>query len=271
MKDELLRLLQEKEGYNIKLNTIREYLQAFILRILFKNNFFQHAAFLGGTCLRFVYRIKRFSEDLDFALQMEEGFHFEKIIDRLKIELQDSGYLVTSKIKKDGVYSAMIKFSELLWEAGMSGRKEENFSIKIEVDRRPPEGNQTQNQIIDRYFTAGITCFDLPTLFAGKINAVLTRNYVKGRDYYDLFWYLTAHKGIQPNIGFLKNALFQFRKDEKVARSEAKNWKPLIIEMLESIDWNQIQKEVEILIEDREELMLFTKDNLRMLLENIKT
>ncbi|MCP5104389.1 MAG: nucleotidyl transferase AbiEii/AbiGii toxin family protein, partial [bacterium] len=209
MKDELMLLLHEKEGYNAKLNTMREYLQAFILRILFKNNFFRHAAFLGGTCLRFVYSIKRFSEDLDFSLQKEQDFHFEKIVDTLSGELEDSGYQVAAKIKIDGVYSAMIKFSGLLWEAGMSHREEENFSIKIEVDRRPPRGNRTESRIITKYFMSGIACFDLSTLFAGKINAVLTRNYVKGRDYYDLFWYLTVHKGTQPNIEFLKNALAQ--------------------------------------------------------------
>jgi predicted nucleotidyltransferase component of viral defense system len=270
MKDELIRLLSGKEGYNAKLNTMREYLQAFILRILFRNDFFQHAAFLGGTCLRFVYNIKRFSEDLDFSLQNPEAFEFENIIHVLINELKDSGYNTQVKIKKDGVYSAMNKFSGLLFEAGMSQRKEENFSIKIEVDMRPPGGAQTETQLIDKYFMSGVTCFNLPTLFAGKINAVLTRDYVKGRDYYDLFWYLTRHKNLQPNIEFLKNALGQFGQFEEHGSEEApgiENWKSRVIEKVTSVDWGKIQKEMELLIEDKEELKLFNKENFLLFLK----
>ena len=266
MKDELIQLLSRKEGYNLKLNTIREYLQAFIMRILYKNNFFQHAAFLGGTCLRFIYNIKRFSEDLDFSLQKLENFEFEKIIHKLGNELQDSSYNLRVKIKKDGVYSAMLKFSGLLFEAGMSHRKEENFSIKLEIDRRPPAGAQVETHIINKYFMSGVTCFNLATLFAGKINAVLTRNYVKGRDYYDLFWYLSTHKDLQPNIEFFKNAQIQFNGEESEANLDVKNWKSRVIETVTSVDWKIIQKDMALLLEDRDDLSLFTKENLLLLL-----
>jgi predicted nucleotidyltransferase component of viral defense system len=266
MKDELIQLLSRKEGYNLKLNTIREYLQAFILRILYKNNFFQHSAFLGGTCLRFIYNIKRFSEDLDFSLQKPESFEFEKIVQQLDNMLRDSGYTIRVKIKKDGVYSAMLKFSEILFEAGMSHRKEENFSIKIEVDRRPPTGAQMETHIINKYFMSGVTCFNLATLFAGKINAVLTRNYVKGRDYYDLFWYLSTHKDLQPNIEFFTNAQLQFTGHENQADPEVKNWKSRVIEKVTSVDWKIIQKDMALLLEDRDDLSLFTKENLLLIL-----
>jgi predicted nucleotidyltransferase component of viral defense system len=266
MKDELIQLLSGKEEYSLKVNTIREYLQAFILRILYKNNFFQQAAFLGGTCLRFIYNIKRFSEDIDFSLQKPKDFEFEKIIKPLSNELRDSGYTIRVKIKKDGVYSAMLKFSELLFEAGMSHRKEENFSIKIEIDRQPPAGAQMETHIINKYFMSGVTCFNLATLLAGKINAVLTRNYIKGRDYYDLFWYLSTHKDLQPNIEFLKNAHIQFKGHENQADSDVKNWKSRVIEKVTSVDWKIIQKDMELLIEDRDDLSLFTKKNLLLLL-----
>lgn len=266
MKDELIRLLEEKEGYNVKLNTMREYLQAFILRILYRNDFFQHAAFLGGTCLRFVYNNKRFSEDIDFSLQTPGVFDFENIIHVLSNELQDSGYIIRVKIKKNGIYSAMVKFTGLLFEAGMSHRKEENFSIKIDVDMLPPHGAQTEIQFIDKYFMSGVTCFNLPTLFAGKINAVLTRNYFKGRDYYDLFWYLTRYKNLQPNIEFLKNALSQFEGHEN-SEEEAENWISHAIEKVNSADWGRIQKEIELLIEDKDELIIFSKENLLLLLK----
>jgi predicted nucleotidyltransferase component of viral defense system len=265
MKDELLELLGGKEGYNLKLNTMREYIQAFVLRILFKNNFFENAAFLGGTCLRFIHHLKRFSEDLDFSLQdKSRGFDFDKIIRSLENELRDAGYLITIKTKKTTIYSAMLKFSQVLFEAGMSGRKEENFSIKIDLDTNPPAGARTENHVINKHFMSGIRSYDLATLFAGKINAMLTRNYVKGRDYYDLFWYRATHKDLEPNIEFLKNALRQF--EWKGDLKDIGNWKSPVTEKLSHIDWKPVQKEVEFLIEDRDELVVFTKENLLLLL-----
>jgi len=267
MRDRLLEIVSGKEGYNLKLNAMREYLQAYMLRILFKNDFFQHAAFLGGTCLRFIYNLKRFSEDLDFSLRKSEGFDFESVMGSLENELLNSGYDIRVRIKRDGVDSGMFRFAGLLFEAGLSGRKEENISIKIELDRRPPLGARTETHIIDKYFTLGITSFDLSTLFAGKINALLTRNYVKGRDYYDLFWYLTAHRDLRPNMEFLKNALFQFKGDAGRVEADMKNWKSVVIETLTSVDWKKIRNEVELLLEDREALTLFTRDNLLLLLD----
>ena len=185
-------------------------------------------------------------------------------------ELQDSGYHVEVKLKKDGIYSAMLKFPGLLFEAGMSHQKEENFSVKVEVDRRPPGGAQRETHIINKYFMSGVTCFNLPTLFSGKINAVLTRNYVKGRDYYDLFWYLTTHKQLKPNIQFLKNTQRQFKGHEKDVETELENWESLVsraIEELTPAQWKKIYTEMELLIEDRNELSLFTKENLQLLLQ----
>lgn len=259
MKDELLALLSHKEGYNVKLNTMREYLQAFILRILFKNNFFKHTAFLGGTCLRFIHSIKRFSEDLDFSLQDSHSLDFDNIIRTLSSELDDSGYPINLKIKKNSIYSALLKFPGILYEAEMSNRKEENLSIKIDLDTHPPAGAKTEKHIINKHFMFGVTCYDLSTLLAGKINALLTRNFVKGRDYYDIFWYLTTHRGLEPNSEFLKNALAQFNWQGNV--NDIRDWKRMIIETLQHTNWGGIQKEVGLLLEDRFELNLFTKDN----------
>lgn len=269
MKDQLLELLSGMPGYNTKLNTIREYLQAYMLRILYKNNFFMHCAFLGGTCLRFVYNNKRFSEDLDFSLQESPDFDFEKTLKAIEKELQDSGYnTVVVKIKKNGVYSGMFKFPGLLFEAGMTHREEENVSIKIELDMKPPAGARTEPQIVNKYFMSGLTCFDLSTLLAGKINAILTRNYVKGRDYYDLFWYLTTFQELEPNLDFLRNALTQFNVDRETVDKWVSDWRGRIIEILDStaFDWDKIDREVGLLIENRESLELFSKDNLLLLL-----
>lgn len=268
MKDELLTLLSAKEGYNVKLNTMREYLQAFILRILFKNNFFKHSAFLGGTCLRFIHSIKRFSEDLDFSLLDRQSFDFDSIIRPLSTELEDSGYPIKVKIKKNSIYSALLKFPGILYEAEMSDRKEENLSIKIDLDTHPPAGAKTENHIINKHFMFGVTCYDLSTLFAGKINALLTRNYVKGRDYYDIFWYLTTHRGLEPNSEFLKNALAQFNWQGNL--NDIGDWRRTVIETLQHTDWGRVQEEVELLLEDRYEMNVFTKDNFLLLFNQFK-
>ncbi len=264
MKEELLTLLSGKEGYNLKVNTLREYLQAFMLRILFKNNFFQHTAFLGGTCLRFIHAIKRFSEDLDFSLLDASGFDYHKIVQTLSKELADAGYQVLVKTKSNSIYSSLFKFSDLLNEAGISNRRGENISIKIDLDTHPPAEAKTEKHIINRYFMVGVTSYDLSTLLAGKINALLTRNYAKGRDYYDLFWYLTTHKKLEPNFPFLKNALAQFNWQGNMR--ESRDWKIAVFETLQGVDWEKIQKEMELLIEDRESLALFTRENIIMLL-----
>lgn len=102
MKDELLRLLKEKEGHSNKLNTMREYLQNLILRILFKSGFFEYASFLGGTALRFVYGIKRYSEDLDFSLAKKvEVESLDVTLEKLINELMLHNLEVTYKRKID--------------------------------------------------------------------------------------------------------------------------------------------------------------------------
>lgn len=267
MKEELLGIISRIEGQNLKINTIREYLQAFILRILYKNEFFQHAIFHGGTCLRFIHNTKRFSEDLDFALlKFNKKWNFNKLAQTLKVELTDSGYNTYFKAKEKGaVHSVMINFPEILYETHLSNRKNESVSIKIDLDTRPPSGAQTENHLINRHFLFGLTSYDIPTLYAGKVNAILTRSYLKGRDFYDLFWFLVTHKQTSPNFGFLKNALLQFKWREELLYRD--NWKKKLIQKLKQIDWDVVQKEVELLIEDRDELIPFTRENLFLLLK----
>ena len=269
MKDELKKIVESGQGTIKKKNIIREYLQAYILRSLYNNNFFQYCTFHGGTCLRFVYNIKRFSEDLDFALvKGHQEFDFDKTILRVQRELEDTGYSIKLKSKKNAVFSALFRFPGLLFELNLSHRKEEYFSIKIELDSNPPVGGKTQINIINKHFMVGLTCYDLPTLYAGKINAILTRSYTKGRDYFDLFWYLITYKNMIPNINFLKNALTQFGwKEDYPDRS---TWKKALIKVVSEVDWRIIKRDVELLLEDPKELKLFTKENLLNLLSKLK-
>jgi predicted nucleotidyltransferase component of viral defense system len=259
MKDELLRLIKEKEGQSNKLNTMREYLQNLILRILFKSGFFEYASFLGGTALRFVYGIKRYSEDLDFSLAKKiEVESLDVTLEKLINELMLHNLKVTYKRKIDGVYSIMIKFGGLLYEAGMSHRQTQNLNIKINVDINPPGGTLYETRVINKYFTLTLKVNTLETLFAGKINAVLTRSYTKGRDYYDLFWYLTRFPDLNPNLEFLKNALIQF--EFPIHGKLEDRWRNLLTEKVKTVDWNPVIKDIEVLIEDRGDLGILSRD-----------
>jgi predicted nucleotidyltransferase component of viral defense system len=259
MKDELLRLIKEKQGQSNKLNTMREYLQNLILRILFKSGFFEYASFLGGTALRFLYGIKRYSEDLDFSLEKKiEIEPLDVVLERLVNELMLHNLKVTYKRKVDGVYSIMLKFGGLLYEAGMSHRQTQNLNIKIDVDINPPGGTRCETRVINKYFTLTLKVNTLETLFAGKISAVLTRGYTKGRDYYDLFWYITRFPDLSPNFEFLENALIQ--SEFPIHGKIEDRWRNLLTEKVETVDWSPVIKDIEVLIEDRDDLGILSRD-----------
>lgn len=192
------------------LSALREIMQEVALAGLSRTDFFEKAAFYGGTALRIFYDLDRFSEDLDFSL-LESDFDFslEPYFDAIITEFKSIGMQVSirEKEKKENttIDSAFLKseteWKELILEdiVKQAGIKSTNrvMKIKIEVDRRPPLGFTTENKLLTRPFSFYVKCFDRPSLFAGKMHALLFRkwnNRVKGRDWYDLEWYLK--KGI---------------------------------------------------------------------------
>ena len=205
MRDYVLELVATKTGFNAKLNIMREYLQAYILRIMQDNGVFRSTAFLGGTALRFLYNLPRFSEDLDFSLTGNKHYTFADLVVKIKQELKLAGYDISVSYNDEKtVQYAMVKFDKLMYEAGISPHKEQKFSIKIEVDTNPPEGAGLKTDIVNKYFPISFLSYDIPSLFAGKFHALLSRKYTKGRDFFGLGWYLSRWKDISPNINLLK-------------------------------------------------------------------
>ena len=154
MKDYLLELAsQQTNSYN-KLNVMREYLQAYTIRILFEEGAFRTLAFIGGTALRFVYHLPRYSEDLDFSiLKSSHRYSFLTLLNRLKKEFILAGYEIDiSYNDQKTVQSAFLKFPKLQLEAGISSFPDQNISIKIEIDTNPPSSAQIQSHIINKYF-----------------------------------------------------------------------------------------------------------------------
>ncbi len=260
MKDYILELVSQKEGYNTKLNLMREYLQAYILRVMHDEGAFRSAAFLGGTALRFLYNLPRFSEDLDFSLAGRHQINFSALLKKIMFELEAAGYNVEIVYNdKKIVNSAFIRFSGLMFEAGISPLKSQKFSVKIEIDNNPPLGAVPEVKIVNKYFPISFLSYEVNSLFAGKLHALLSRKYAKGRDYFDLGWYLAKWKDLRPNLKLLANALHQ--TGWKKAMPTEATWRQIVYKTINKVDWNIVKKDVENFLENQTDLGIFTKEN----------
>ncbi len=265
MKDYALQLAAARTGYNEKLNCLREYLQAYIMRILFDDGFFNRAAFVGGTALRFLHQLPRYSEDLDFSLIGKEKQSLETVALRVKRELELSGYEITVKHNdRRTVRYATIGFSGLLFEAGLSPHRGRKLSIKIELDTRPPAGAALATHIGGVHFPLAYTTYGLPSLFAGKITALLSRDYTKGRDYFDLGWYLSRWPELRPNLELLNNGLRQAGVEGFCPAAD--DWRTRLSRVVETADWEMVRKDASPFLERAADLNIYTRDNLLRLL-----
>lgn len=202
------------------LSALREIMQEVALAGLSRTDFFERAAFYGGTALRIFYGLDRFSEDLDFSLlESDPEFSLEPYFAAILEEFQALGMTVSirekEKKQQSSIDSAFLK-SETIWKelilediVRQTGvRSNKTIKIKIEVDRNPPPGFETEEKLLTRPFSFYVKCFTKSSLFAGKMHALLFRkwkNRVKGRDWYDMEWYI--RKKIPLDIGhFLRRA-----------------------------------------------------------------
>jgi len=195
------------------LQALREIMQEIALAGLQRAGFFERAAFYGGTALRIFYGLDRFSEDLDFSLlAVNHEFSLDKYLDAILVEFESLGMKVSVKEKeknnRSNIQSAFLK-SETIWkelvlediipQSGLDQKA--NIKIKLEVDTNPPLGFETEEKLLLKPFSFYVKCFTLSDLFAGKMHALLFRkwgNNVKGRDWYDMEWYIK--KGIALNL-----------------------------------------------------------------------
>ncbi|MBF0198294.1 MAG: nucleotidyl transferase AbiEii/AbiGii toxin family protein, partial [Planctomycetes bacterium] len=234
MKEHLKKILKQANNNPEGRCLLREYLQARSLEFLQNKGAFSMWSFVGGTSLRFLYDLSRFSEDLDFSATKEVSEQdFINMLNAVKSGFEKELYSITIKAKPNRtVQSALIKFPGLMYEVELSAHSSETISIKLEVDTNPPKGWQCENSIVRRHTMLNIQHYTKPSLLAGKVNALLSRTYTKGRDYYDLMWYLTDHKELQPNFIQLNNALEQTSWQGPILNAE--NWKEIVAQRIES-------------------------------------
>jgi predicted nucleotidyltransferase component of viral defense system len=271
MKAFLIDLLRDSPDPIRSRNLAREYLQARILEALQHSGAMIPLAFQGGTALRFLYNIARFSEDLDFALERtDSNYDFRTYLKAIQSVFTAEGYNVQVKVSdQKTVHSAFVRFYGLPYELKLSPQPTEALSVKIKVDTHPPIGAGLEVDLVRRYIPLRIQHHDRASLLAGKLHAILQREYAKGRDLYDLMWYLSDPNWPEPNLPLLRNALAQTNWQGQQPASE--NWRGLVFGRLQSLDWSAALADVRPFLERPEEIELLTLENMRRLLRQEAT
>jgi len=244
----------------------REYLQARILGALQRTGAMIPLAFHGGTALRFLYATRRYSEDLDFALERApERYDFRAYLRAIQNELQAEGYALALKVNdRKVVHSAFVRFPGLLYELGLSPHRDEVLAVKLEVDTNPPAGAVLATTVVRRHLVLHLQHHDRASLLAGKLHAVLQRPYLKGRDLYDLLWYLSDPDWPAPNLTLLNNALRQ--SGWRAALLTDRTWRAAVRQRLQAVAWDQVLADVHPFLEPGAEAALLTPETLLGLL-----
>lgn len=236
-------------------DALREIIQEIALLGLWRSKFFEHAAFYGGTALRNLYGLDRFSEDLDFTLQIKNSsFELKQYCTSVQDELAAYGFdaTVQPKEKKNSsaVDSAFIKTNTLVHLIKVEGKhratKGELLQVKFEIDTDPALGFTTEAKQFFWPHPFSVTTCDLPSLFAGKLHATFCRERiqnVKGRDFYDLLWYVG--RGVKPNYLYLENKLRQSGHWRESDPFSAKSFKSWATGKLKNIDIEAAKRDIE--------------------------
>ena len=266
MKDYLVELVRQSADPAQGRNLAREYLQARLLASLQRSGAMIPLAFHGGTALRFLFAHGRYSEDLDFALEGDpQGYDFRGYLQAIRGEMTQEGYAVELKVNDTKiVHSAFVRFPGLLYDLGLSTQPTEVLAVKLEVDTHPPAGAGLATSVVRRFVVLQLQHHDKASLLAGKLHAFLQRSYTKGRDLYDLLWYLSDPVWPQPNLVLLNNALAQTHWASGEL-TEA-NWRGWVRGRLRQVNWNGIVEDVRPFIEPGFDLSLLSLANLERVL-----
>ena len=241
-------------------NATYEVMQQVVLSGLYRGGFFKEAAFYGGTCLRIFHNLGRYSEDMDFSLlEKNPAFHFEEYFPAIIEEAKLLGreITITKKDKKNfsKVESAFLKDNTDMYN--LSFQTEKNLKIKIEVDKEPPVGFNTEQKLLMLPFSFQTRCMTLPSLYAGKLHALIFRswkNRIKGRDWYDFEWYV-RHK-VPLDFKHLQVRAKEFNALELTKESFLEKLR----ERLTTADIAMVKQDVEPFIIDKRELDIWSNE-----------
>lgn len=252
---------------------IKEVMQETVLYCLSRAGFFEEAAFYGGTALRIFYGLDRFSEDLDFSLlKVDKDFNLEKYFPAIK-DFSDSVGInvdIISKKKriKSDIKSAFLKADSIEHMLifypgeGIEGtRKGDLFKVKFEVDSNPPVGATYEVQYKLLPYPYQVLLFDQPSLFAGKIHAILCRSWkdrVKGRDLYDFVFYIG--RGTPVNIKHVYERLIQTGYNELKEVGTIESLISFLVKRFSEIDYDEAKLDVRTFIKNQDILDIWGKE-----------
>jgi predicted nucleotidyltransferase component of viral defense system len=257
-------------------------MQEVALAGLERSGFFTKAAFYGGTALRIFHGLNRFSEDLDFSLlEPDPAFDIMSYLQPVITEFAAMGMEVSVSQKKKSaitsINSAFLK-PDTLWseleleklvpQSGLS--RPPAIKIKIEVDREPPPGFQTEELLLLKPFSFYVKCFTLPDLLAGKMHALLFRKWkqrVKGRDWYDMEWYI--RKGVGLNLDHFHQRAINNNDLENKKLTE-KQFRKLLDERIDAVSINAIKEDIIRFIPHPEQLDIWSREYFHDLVKKIK-
>jgi len=286
MNEAITRMLARYEARRLEdyVRALREILQEIVLLGLWRSKFFEHAAFYGGTALRILHGIDRFSDDLDFSL-IRPSFRFalSRYSAALQTEIRSFGFEVRMVAKEKearrAIQSAFLKADTLkqlvVIEAGQEMMRElprgQVLKIKIEVDTDPPPGFETETRFLLHPIPFAVRTYVLPDLFAGKMHALLYRRWksrVKGRDWYDLVWYTANHPRL--HLSHLEQRMRQsgdLEKDESLTQDR---FHKLLGNAIAGLDVAQAKKEVEPFITNVDTLSVWSREFFRDIVKRIQ-
>ncbi|MGF6989635.1 putative nucleotidyltransferase component of viral defense system [Lachnospiraceae bacterium PM6-15] len=266
-------------------NVLKEVMQEIVLCGLSRADFFAHAAFYGGTALRIFYGLDRFSEDLDFSLiDADPDFNLSSYFPILEKEIQSYGLRVQINTKKktmdSDIQSAFLKGNtkeHLLMfypedSAFSSIPKNEVIKIKFEVDVNPPKFATFERKYRLQPVPYEVNLYDEPSLFAGKIHAVIGRswkNRTKGRDLYDFIFYRS--RGIAVNEKHLRERLLQSGHIKEKDPFNANIIRDMLCDRFKKIDYLQAKEDVAPFIRDPSVLNIWSSDFFEQITKDLQT
>jgi predicted nucleotidyltransferase component of viral defense system len=276
MHEALAQMIAKYESGRLEdtMRALREIMQEIALLGLWRSKFFEKAAFYGGTAMRVLYGLDRFSEDLDFSLlKPMSDFDIAKYLAALQKELEAFGFDVRAeqrnKAVKSTVQSAFLKANTLNQLLVIETAEEilhevprgQVLKIKLEVDTDPPPGFSTETKYLLQPIPFAVRAFALPDLFAGKMHAVLCRKWktrVKGRDWYDLVWYAAHHP--QLHLSHLEQRMRQSGHWKNKEALSAESFNALMHDAIKRLSVDQARREVEPFVSNPDSLEIWSRD-----------
>jgi len=256
------------------IRALREVLQELALLGLWRSKFYEHAAFYGGTALRVVHGLDRFSEDLDFSLLAPNpGFAFPRYLAALETELRAFGFDIRAHEKpgaarRTAIHSAFLKTQTLREFVSIKTpdtitrgiRRDQVLTIRIEVDTDPPPEFETDVRYVLSPIPFAVRVYTLPDLFAGKMHALLCRRWktrVKGRDWYDLVWFAAHHPEL--HLAHLEARMVQSGHWPRERALTATEWRTMIRHAIDTLNLEQARADVLPFVPDPDALTLWSR------------